>query len=366
MVAVEGNIRIGAHTLQTEEILLSGNDCRQREFLADRTLSVKVAVFLLQRSVIVVEVKGHIAAKSLAVEGHFPIIIQRNVLPVTGRFGNREVHLTLSHEAVGGDGNAALSAVVHRAIEMKHSVVPVHHITLMGEHLVVGLGRDNKVGTRPVLPVHKVATYRKCIEGIVFARRVEGREIEHDKDRCLRFLAKHTGGHLHYLCIACDGAIGVVRKHRVSLIAFPVLQILTQCYADALALGMGGILAAGIVVHHIGRAEIFLGHAVDGALVLCELFPPLGILLIVGKDWFLLTLPNICIIYRRCMGQADAERSVHGFVTSTWTTDIGHPILVLIRLNFITSTPLIVNQCRKTATLVLVPSLSLRERQGTA
>ena len=155
-------------------------------------------------------------------------------------------------------------------------------------------------------------------------------------------------------------------KNRISLIAFPVLQILAQCYADALALGMGGILAAGIVVHHIGSTEILLGHTVDGTLILCELFPPLGILLIVGKDWLLLALPNICIIDRKCMGQPDAERSVHGLVTSTRTSDIGHPILVLIRLNFITSTPLIVNQCRKTATLVLVPSLSLRECQGTA
>ena len=285
---------------------------------------------------------------------------------MTGRLRNWEVHLTLSHETVGGYGNAALSAVVHRTIEMIHRVVPVHHITLMREHLVVGLGGDNQVGTHPVLPMHEITAHRKRVEGIVFARRVEGREIEHDKDRCLRFLAKHTGGHLHYLCVTGDGAIGVVRKDRISLIAFPVLQILAQCNADALALGMGGILAAGIVVHHIGRTEIFLGHTVDGALVLRELFPPLGILLIVGKDWFLLALPNICIIYSRCMGQPDAERSVHGLVTSTRTSDIGHPILVLIRLNFITSTPLIVNQCRKTATLVLVPSLSLWECQGTA
>ena len=157
-----------------------------------------------------------------------------------------------------------------------------------------------------------------------------------------------------------------MRKNRIPLIAFPVLQILAQCYADALALGMGGVLAAGIVVHHIGRAEIFLGHAVDGALVLGELFPPLGILLIVGKDWFLLALPNICIIYRRCMGQADAERSVYCFVTSTRTSYIRHPIVIFISLDFITSTPLVVYQCRKTATLVLVPSLTLGERQGTA
>ena len=93
---------------------------------------------------------------------------------MTGRLRNREVHLTLSHETVGGDGNAALSAVVHRTIEMIHRVVPVHHITLMRKHLVVGLGRDNQVGTRPVLPVHEVAAHRKCVEGIVFARRVEG------------------------------------------------------------------------------------------------------------------------------------------------------------------------------------------------
>ena len=93
---------------------------------------------------------------------------------MTGRLRNREVHLTLSHETVGGDGNAALSAVVHRTIEMIHRIVPVHHITLMRKHLVVGLGRDNQVSTRPVLPVHEVAAHRKCVEGIVFARRVEG------------------------------------------------------------------------------------------------------------------------------------------------------------------------------------------------
>ena len=52
-------------------------------------------------------------------------------------------------------------------------VVPVHYITLMREHLVVGLGRDNQVGARPVLPMHEVAAHRKRVEGIVFARRVE-------------------------------------------------------------------------------------------------------------------------------------------------------------------------------------------------
>ena len=92
---------------------------------------------------------------------------------MTGRLRNWEVHLTLSHETVGGYGNAALSAVVHRTIEMIHRVVPVHHITLMRKHLVVGLGRDNQVGTRPVLPMHEVAAHRKRVEGIVFARRVE-------------------------------------------------------------------------------------------------------------------------------------------------------------------------------------------------
>ena len=47
MVAVEGDIRISAHTFQTEEILLSGHNSWQREFLADRTLPMKVAMFLL-------------------------------------------------------------------------------------------------------------------------------------------------------------------------------------------------------------------------------------------------------------------------------------------------------------------------------
>ena len=165
---------------------------------------------------------------------------------------------------------------------MIHRVVPVHHITFMGKHLVVGFGGDNQIWTRPVLPVHEVATHGESVESVVFAGGIIGREIEHDKDGCLRLTAKHRGGHLHDLRIARDGAVGVVCKDRISLIAFPMLQVLTQRNTDALAFGMGGILAASIVVHHIGRTEIFLGHAVDGALVLGELFPPLSFLLVIG------------------------------------------------------------------------------------
>ena len=169
MVPVQGDVRIGSHPFETEEILLSGNNSRQREFLPDFTFPMKVTMLFLQDTIIVIKVKGHIAMESPTIKGYFPIIIQGNVLPVTSRFGSREVHLTFPHETIGSDGYATLSAVIHRTIKMIHRIVPVHHITLMCEHLIVGFGRDNQICTCPVLPVHKVTTHRKSIESIVFA-----------------------------------------------------------------------------------------------------------------------------------------------------------------------------------------------------
>ena len=148
----------------------------------------------------------------------------------------------------------------------------------MGKHLIIGLCGPDKVFTLPVLPVDKVTRDGKGVIGIVFASGIESRKIEHHPR------VTHTDN----LCIACDGTIAVVCEDGVALIAFPVLHLLREGDADTFPLGVCIVLTACIIEHNKGvflfalDALLSVMHPIDSTLILCHVFPPLGILVIIA------------------------------------------------------------------------------------
>ena len=306
-------------------------------------------MFLLQGSVIIVEIEGDILREGLSVEGNLPFVVEVNCGALAHRFGLGEIHFALAHRKTRGNGDATLSAVVHSTIEMIHYACVFHHITLVGEHLVVWFRGNDEVAALPVVPVYHVTACSEGVVGIVFASGVERREIKHHKEIA----------HLHNLCIASDGAVGVVGEDWIRLVARPFLHVVGEGHADALALGQGGVLASGIVIHHELVAEAFLVHAVYGALVLRHALPPLSRLLVVGQDWFGEHCPWVRLRHIALGGcQTDAERCVHRFVARALAADVGHPIAVLVFLYLIGASPRVIDESRESAALVSVPFLA--------
>ena len=60
------------------------------------------------------------------------------------------------------------------------------------------------------------------------------------------------------------------------------------------------------------------------------------------------------ITLRPC--HTDVQRFANGFITCTVTTDVGHPVVLLIFRNAVAAIPCPVNQGRKTTALVHVPA----------
>ena len=83
-----------------------------------------------------------------------------------------------------------------------------------------------------------------------------------------------------------------MRIDGIAAVAFPFLEIIRQRDADALSFEViDGVDAAGVVEHHEPFAQRLVRVIVDGALVLGELFPPLGILIVNAEQWLFLRLP---------------------------------------------------------------------------
>ena len=160
-----------------------------------------------------------------------------------------------------------------------HALV-LHHATLVGKHVIVGFGGIDEVRARPVLPVYKVGTHGKGVEGIVPALRMIGREVEHHVERAGKSLAPVVDrvgkGHLHDLCVSRDDARYLMCIDGIARIAFPMLHVVGQCYADAFGLEIVlRIHTACIVKHHEAFAECLGFVFIDRALVLHKLLPPL-------------------------------------------------------------------------------------------
>ena len=242
---------------------------------------MQVAVFLLQCSVIVVKIKWNIFGEGRSVEGNLPIVVEVDCSALANRVWGREVYLALSHRNTCSNGYATLSAVVHGTVEMVYHTTMLHYIALMCKHLVVWFGWDDKILSLPVLPMYHVAACSKSVVGIVFSCRVECGEIEHHIQVA----------HLYNLCVAGNGAVRVVGEDRVRLIAGPFLHVVRESHTDTFPFGMGGVLAAGIIIHHELIAEHLLVHTVYCALVLSHIFPPLCILFFVRKDRLVESVP---------------------------------------------------------------------------
>ena len=333
-LAVERDCGIGADTLKVQESALARERSDLETLLVMRR-AVQVAVQELTVAVVVVPIMGHgdrLALRLLAFEPGGPPLRKLLHLAALLTLGSYEVHLRTAHRAARRDGNTTLLVVIDRAVEVIDHPVVLYDKALMGKHLVVGLRRVDQIVALPIVPGHQVVAAGEGVVGQIGARRIEGREVKHDI---------HIA-HFDDLGIARDRALCLVREDRVAGIALPLLHILRQGDADALALvARLGILAACVVVHHEGGTECLRAIPIDHALILHEALPPLHILILDGENRSFRGLPRVGlrgILLRPC--QADVERCLHRLIATACATDVGHPATVLELLQLIRPAPL--------------------------
>ena len=151
-------------------------------------------------------------------------------------------------------------------------------------------------------------------------------------------------------------------KDGIPSVTVPFLHIFRQGDSDALTLGMCGILTPSIVEHDERiflftlETVLFVLHPVDGTLVLRQLLPPLCIFVIVAHQRFLESFPLMrCRQVVLCRCDTNTQGSLYSLITSTRTTDIGHPVTSFVRQHLIGTAPLVVDECRKSSSLVLIP-----------
>ena len=146
-------------------------------------------------------------------------------------------------------------------------------------------------------------------------------------------------------------------EDRVALVTGPLLHVLRERDADALALDVrGGVDAAGIVVHHEGCPQGLVLVPIDHGLVVREPFPPLCLLLTGSHHGLLPRLPlmgNGRTLLGPC--DTDGQGRLDGFIAPPFSTEVAHPRPVLVTLEGIASAPLHIDQCRESGTLVAVP-----------
>ena len=158
----------------------------------------------------------------------------------------------------------------------------------------------------------------------------------------------------------------------ITLIAFPLFEVVGEGYADALSFQVVlGIDAAGIVEHDVTilaqsrRQEVFrlcsfLFNFIDGAFVLYKLFPPLYVLVVDAEQRLVAGLPLVSlgdVTASPC--HTDIQRFADSLITRAVTTDIGHPILVFVFTDAIAATPCPVDEGGETTALVHVPAIVL-------
>ena len=240
----------------------------------------------------------------------------------------------------------------------------------MGKHFIIWFRGPDEVFTLPTLPVQQVARDGKSIEGIVLARRVVGLEIKH------HIQVAHLGN----LCITRDDTTHLVGKNGVTIIALPFLQVVRQGNTNPFCLQLVvWIDTARIIEHHETVFRQFFGQttplalwrgaggeAINSALILYQFLPPLHIPVVDAKQGLLAGLPLMGvgdIILRP--SHSDVQGLANSLITSSMTTNIGHPMFAFEFTKFITAIPRPVDECRKTTSLVHVPSVVLI-RQNTS
>ena len=164
--------------------------------------------------------------------------------------------------------------------------------------------------------------------------------------------------------ISCDGSIGFVCKNRISGITFPCFHIFRKGYPYTFPFQTCFHMAASrIIEHNKGSTQRLILIPIDGTLILSQLFPPLGILVMDTQNGLIQGLPLVCsrqISFRPC--QTDKKRCLHSLVPRSFSTDVSHPMTVLISLKFIASSPLHIRQGRKSTSLIAIPfTIPVRE-----
>ena len=329
--------------------------------------TMQIAVLQLAVTVIIVQITRHIhpegshllrdaVFRSLA-EGYLPILIQTHDLSFSLLFRCRERNLRTSHRHTRSHGDASLSGMVHGTIEMVHHALMLQHITLMGEHIIIRFGRINQVGSLPVLPVHQVPAYGKCIVGIVFSLRIIGREIEHD------IIMRE----LHNLCISRNDARSLMKEHRIASLSLgcaerqtaPGSHVAGEGDTDALCLQLvGRVDATGIIEHDERFAQRLVLIPVDGTFIMGEFLPPLCTFVVDRENRRRGCFPRMClgdIAFGR--SHTHIERLADGLIARTFSTEIAHPVATFVFCHLIRSVPGPVYQRRVSCTLVHVPSL---------
>ena len=233
----------------------------------------------------------------------------------------------------------------------------LQHITLMGEHIIIRFGRINQVGSLPVLPVHQVPAYGKCIVGVVFSLRIIGREIEHD------IIMRE----LHDLCISRNDARSLMKEYRIACLSLgcaerqtaPGSHVAGEGDTDTLSLQLiGRVDATGIIEHDERFAQRLVLIPVDGAFIMGEFLPPLCTLVVDRENRRRGCFPRMCLgDIAFCRSHTHIERLADGLIARTFSTKITHPVATFVFCHFIRSVPSPVYQRRISSTLVHIPSL---------
>ena len=139
LCVVKGDSGVCAHALKLQEIPLAFLRLSNEGLLVNST-AMQVTMTQLAIAIIVVEVMGEVDACNGIVSQRTdscPVVVKANdgTTSLTLRFW--EMHSTTPQRYTGSYSNASLLVVVHSAIEVIHYTVMLHHIALMGKHLVV-------------------------------------------------------------------------------------------------------------------------------------------------------------------------------------------------------------------------------------
>ena len=281
-LAVERHFGVCSYALKAQEVFFALHVGR-KEKLLEVGSAVQVAVFFLQRAVIVVKIVGYVGSELVAAVAHFPVVVERCYKALARCVGLGEADFALSHGLACCQGDASLFRVVYGTIEVIYHAVMVDHGALVSEHFVVRLRRHNEVFALPVGPVNHVVAGGKGVERVIFACRVEGREVEH----------YIQVAHLHYLRVAGYCSVAVVCEYGVVLVSVPLPHVVREGNAYAFAFWMSGVFSAGIVEHHELVAKLLFVYSVHRTLVLGQLLPPLGILVVIRQYGLLVGFPQV-------------------------------------------------------------------------
>ena len=96
-----------------------------------------------------------------------------------------------------------------------------------------------------------------------------------------------------------------------------------------------------------------------------QLLPPLGILVVITHQRLVLGVPWVSLRdVLRCGSHADTQWGIHGLIASSCPTDVGQVVATFIGPHLVGASPVIINERRKAAALVLVPVTGARFGEG--